>query len=131
MRTPKITRLEMKIMEIAWERGARSIREIQESFSERRRPAYATVQTTVYRMEAQKVLRLVKKDRQRQHFRGRRFAQPSAGPLIDELLHLLGGRTKPLMAHLVNSGKLTLDDVKEAEQALRDLAEKEKPQCLP
>ena len=128
MAHPKLTRLEMQIMEIVWDRGACAIREIQEGFPQRGRPAYTTVQTTVYRLEAKKALRLVKKIGNANVFEAAISRGEAQGRLIDELLSLFGGRTEPVMAHLVNSGKLTLEDVKEAEQALRKLAKKEKPQ---
>ena len=128
MANPKLTRLEMQIMEIVWTRGACAIREIQEGFPEPGRPAYTTVQTTVYRLESKKALRLVKKIGNANIFEAAISRGEAQGRLIDELLSLIGGGTKPVMAHLVNSGKLTLDDVKEAEQALRKLAKKEKPQ---
>jgi len=125
---PKLTKLELQIMDILWERGACAIREIQESFPERGRPAYTTVQTTVYRLEAKKALRLVKKIGNANIFEAAISRGEAQGRLIDELLSLFGGRTKPVMAHLVTSGKLTLDDIKEAEQTLRSLSKKEKPQ---
>jgi BlaI family transcriptional regulator, penicillinase repressor len=126
MEHPKLTRLEMRIMEIFWNRGACSIREIQEGFPERGRPAYTTVQTTVYRLENKKALRLVKKIGNANIFEAEISRGEAQGRLIDELLSLLGGRTKPVMAHLVSSGKLTLEDVKEAEEALRKLARRER-----
>ena len=128
MANPKLTRLEMRIMEIVWDRGACSIREIQEAFPERGRPAYTTVQTTVYRLESKKALRLVKKIGNANIFDAAISRGEAQGRLIDELLAFFEGRTKPVMAHLVNSGKLTLEDIQEAEQALRKLAGKEKPQ---
>jgi len=128
MANSKLTRLEMQIMEIVWTRGACAIREIQEGFPEPGRPAYTTVQTTVYRLESKKALRLVKKIGNANIFEAAISRGEAQGRLIDELLTLFGGGAKPVMAHLVTSGKLTLDDVKEAEQALRKLAKKEKPQ---
>jgi predicted transcriptional regulator len=125
---PKLTKLELQIMDIVWDRGASAIREIQEGFPERNRPAYTTVQTTVYRLEAKKALRLVKKIGNANIFEAAISRGDAQGRLIDELLSLFGGHTKPVMAHLVTSGKLTLDDIKEAEQALRKLSRKEKPQ---
>jgi BlaI family transcriptional regulator, penicillinase repressor len=126
MKRPKLTRLEMRIMEIVWKGGALSIREMQEGFPERGRPAYTTVQTTVYRMEAKKALRLVKKIGNANIFEAAISRGEAEIRLIDELLTFFGGRTKPVMAHLVNSGKLTLADVLEAEQALRKLSKKGK-----
>lgn len=126
MTLPKLTKLELQIMEALWSRGASSIREIQEAFPERGRPAYTTVQTTVYRMERKKVLRRVKKISNAHIFEAVISRQAAQSRLIDELLGLFGGRTQPVMAHLIESGKLTLDDVQEAEKALRRLTRKEK-----
>jgi BlaI family transcriptional regulator, penicillinase repressor len=126
MAHPKLTKLELQIMDALWTLGASSIREIQEAFPERLRPAYTTVQTTVYRMERKKVLRRVKKISNAHIFEAVLSRNAAQGRLIDELLSLFGGRTQPVMAHLVETGKLTLEDVKEAETALRNLSSKEK-----
>ena len=126
MSLPKLTRLELRIMEALWNQGACSIREIQEAFPERNRPAYTTVQTTVYRMEDKRLLRRVKKISNAHIFEAIVSRQAAQGRLIDELLSLFGGRTQPVMAHLIESGRLTLEEVKEAEKALRKLARKEK-----
>jgi BlaI family transcriptional regulator, penicillinase repressor len=126
MNLPKLTKLELHIMEVLWARGASSIREIQEAFSERGRPAYTTVQTTVYRMERKKVLHRVKKISNAHIFEAIISRHAAQGRLIDELLSLFGGRTQPVMAHLVESGRLTLEDVKEAERSLRKLSRKDK-----
>jgi BlaI family transcriptional regulator, penicillinase repressor len=123
---PKLTRLELQIMEAVWSRGAASIREIQESFPEHDRPAYTTVQTTVYRLEAKKVLRRVRKISNAHIFEAVVSRSAAQRRLIDDLLGLFGGRTQPVMAHLIESGRLTLDDVQEAEKALRKLARKDK-----
>ena len=128
MDLPKLTSLELQIMEALWSRGASSIREIQEAFPERSRPAYTTVQTTVYRMERKRVLRRSKKISNAHIFEAVISRNAAQGRLIDELLGLFGGRTQPVMAHLIESGKLTMDDVREAEKALRRLAKKEKPE---
>jgi predicted transcriptional regulator len=114
-------------MEALWSRGALSIREIQEAFPERR-PAYTTVQTTVYRLEAKGAVRRVKKIGNAHIFEGLVSRDDVQRRLIDDLLGLFGGRTQPVMAHLIETGKLTLDDVKEAEKALRDLERKDKRQ---
>ena len=114
-------------MEALWSRGALSIREIQEAFAERR-PAYTTVQTTVYRLEAKGAVRRVKKIGNAHIFAGVVSRDDVQRRLIDDLLGLFGGRTQPVMAHLIETGKLTLDDVKEAEKALRDLERKDKRQ---
>src|SRR5205807_4060558 len=126
MTLPKLTKLELQIMEALWNQGASSIREIQEAFPERNRPAYTTVQTTVYRMEHKKLLRRAKKISNAHIFEAIVSRQAAQGRLIDELLSLFGGRTQPVMAHLIESGKLTMGDVREAEKALRRLARKYK-----
>jgi predicted transcriptional regulator len=128
MTLPKLTKLELQIMEALWSLGASSIREIQEAFPERDRPAYTTVQTTVYRMERKKILRRAKKISNAHIFEAVITRNAAQGRLIDDLLGLFGGRTQPVMAHLIESGKLTMDDVREAEKALRRLAKKEKPE---
>jgi BlaI family penicillinase repressor len=125
MSLPRLTKLELKIMEALWTQGAASIREIQEAFPERGRPAYTTVQTTVYRMERKKVLRRVKKISNAHIFEAIISRHAAQRRLIDELLSMFGGRTQPVMAHLIESGKLSLDDVREAEKALRRLANKD------
>src|SRR5207244_9603257 len=126
MTLPKLTKLELQIMEVLWNQRTHSIREIQEAYPERNRPAYTTVQTTVYRMENKKLLRRAKKISNAHIFEAIVSRQAAQGRLIDELLSLIGGRTQPVMAHLIESGKLTLDDVREAENALRRLARKDK-----
>ena len=111
-------------MNAFWDHGACSIREIQEAFPERERPAYTTVQTTVYRMEGKKVVRRVKKISNAHIFEAAVTRDAAQGRLIDDLLSLLGGRTQPVMAHFVESGKLTMDDIEEARKALRKLVKK-------
>jgi predicted transcriptional regulator len=113
-------------METLWAKGDSSIREIQESFPEKRRPAYTTIQTTVYRMEAKKVVRRVKKTGNFHIFAASISRDAAQRRLIDDLLAIFGGRTQPVMAHLIESGKLSLDDIKDAEKALRQLSRKEK-----
>ena len=127
MPLPKLTKLELKIMEALWNRGASSIREIQEAFPERNRPAYTTIQTTVYRLEAKAALRRVKKISNAHIFEAVVSRNAAQRRIIDDLLSFFGGRSQPVMAHLIESGKLTLDDVQEAEQTLRKLQE-DKPQ---
>jgi BlaI family transcriptional regulator, penicillinase repressor len=119
---PKLTRLELAIMEALWERGASSVREVQETFPEKDRPAYTTVQTMVYRLEAKKAVRRVKKIGNAHIFEAVVSRSAAHRRLIDELLSFFGGRTQPVVAHLIESGRLTLEDVKEAEQTLRKLA---------
>ncbi len=125
---PKLTKLEFQIMEALWSRGPCSIREIQEAFAERNRPAYTTIQTTVYRLEDKKALRRAKRISNADIFESVISRDAAQKTLIDELLSLLGGQPQPVMAHLVESGKLTLADVQEAEKTLRKLSRKEKQQ---
>lgn len=125
MPSPKLTKLEMQIMETLWS-GSASIREIQESFPESDRPAYTTIQTTVYRLEAKKAVRRVKKVGNFHIFEAAISRDAAQRKLIDELLTLFGGRSQPVMAHLIETGKLTLADVREAEKTLRKLERKDK-----
>ena len=124
MASPKLTRLELQIMDALWTHGASSVREIQERFPEKDRPAYTTVQTMVYRLEAKKAVRRVKKIGNAHIFEAAISRNAAQRRLIDELLSFFGGRSQPLMAHLIESGNLTLDDVKEAEQTLKKLGKK-------
>jgi predicted transcriptional regulator len=126
MSEPRLSKLEFQIMEALWSSGDCSIREILDSFPARKRPAYTTIQTTVYRMEAKGVVRRVKKVGNFHIFAATVSRDVAQRRLIDDLLALFGGRSKPVMAHLIESGKLTLDDVKEAEKTLRTLSRKEK-----
>jgi BlaI family penicillinase repressor len=128
MATTKFTKLELQIMQALWDRGAIPIREIQEAFPEPTRPSYTTVQTTVYRLEAKNAVRRVKKISNAHIFEAVVSRSAAQNRLIDDLLGLFGGRTQPIMAHLVESGKLTIEDVKEAQNALRKLAKEEKSQ---
>jgi len=124
MAQPKLSKLELQIMEALWTRGACSIREIQETFPEKNRPAYTTVQTTVYRMEGKKALRRVKKISNAHIFEALVSRDAAQTKLIDDLLGFFGGRAQPVMAHLIDSGRLTLEDVEEARKAIRKLAKK-------
>jgi predicted transcriptional regulator len=124
MPSPKLTRLELQIMDALWTHGASSVREIQERFPDKDRPAYTTVQTMVYRLEAKKAVRRVKKIGNAHIFEAAISRSAAQRRLIDELLSFFGGRSQPLMAHLIESGNLTLDDVKEAEQTLKKLGKK-------
>jgi BlaI family penicillinase repressor len=128
MAEPKLTKLELQIMETLWSQGKASIREIQETFPEKGRPAYTTIQTTVYRLEAKNAVRRVKKVGNFHIFEAAVTRNAAQRRLIDDLLALFGGRTQPVMAHLIESGKLTLADVKEAEKILRKLERKDKSQ---
>jgi predicted transcriptional regulator len=123
----KFTKLELGIMQGLWDHGRASIREIQETFPEPGRPAYTTIQTTVYRLEAKGAVQRVKKISNAHIFEAVVSRGEAQNRLIDELLGLFGGRTQPVMAHLIETGRLTMDDVKEAEQALKRLSKKDKP----
>jgi len=128
MPSPKLSKLELGIMETLWTRGSASIREIQEAFPESDRPAYTTIQTTVYRLESKRAVRRVKKVGNFHIFEAAVSRNAAQNKLVDELLALFGGRTQPVMAHLIESGRLTLADVHEAEKTLRKLARKDKSQ---
>jgi BlaI family transcriptional regulator, penicillinase repressor len=123
--TPKLSKLEFNIMNALWTGGERSIREILDALPGKRRPAYTTIQTIVYRMEAKGLVRRVKKIGNCHIFAAAVSRDAAQRRLIDELLALFGGHPQPVMAHLVETGKLSLDDVKEAEQMLRKLSAKE------
>lgn len=113
-------------METLWSRGPSSIRELQEAFPEKGRPAYTTVQTVVYRLEFKKALRRTTKVSNAHIFEAT-FSQHSAlGRMIDEVVALFGGRRLPILSHLIESGKLTPEEVREAQKALRTLVKKEK-----
>ena len=113
-------------MDALWTRGTASIRELQEAFFDKKRPAYTTVQTTVYRLEGKKAVRRVKKVGNFHIFEATISRDAVQRTLIDDLLALFGGRTQPVMAHLIESGRLSLQDVKEAEKTLRRLSKEEK-----
>jgi BlaI family transcriptional regulator, penicillinase repressor len=121
----KLTKLEMQIMETLWSKGSASIREIQEAFPEEDRPAYTTIQTTVYRLEFKKVVRRAKRISNAHIFEPLVTRGAAERKLIDDLLGLFGGRGQPIMAHLIESGSLTLAEVKEAEKTLRRLGRKD------
>lgn len=126
MATPKLSQLEFRIMEVLWAKGEFSIREILDALPGKRRPAYTTIQTTVYRMETKGVIRRLKKVGNFHIFAAAITRDAAQRRLIDELLAVFGGRSQPVMAHLIEAGKLSLEDVKDAERTLRKLAGKEK-----
>ena len=127
MALPRLTKLELQVMEALWSRGASSVREIQEAFPEKDRPAYTTVQTMVYRLDGKKAIRRLKKIGNAHIFEAAISRNAAQRRLIDDLLSFFGGSPQPVVAHLVETGKLTLDDVQEAEQLIRKLSKKEKP----
>ncbi|HWF10901.1 MAG TPA: BlaI/MecI/CopY family transcriptional regulator [Bryobacteraceae bacterium] len=126
MQAVKLTKLELQIMEALWTRGACSVREILDTFPERGRPAYTTVQTTVYRLERKKAARISKRISNANIFEAVISRAQAQGRLVDELLALFGGGTKSVMAHLIETGRLTLEDVQDAERTLRSLAAEKK-----
>jgi predicted transcriptional regulator len=126
MKPSKLTKLELKVMEALWNNGASSIREIQETFPENERPAYTTVQTTVYRMENKKAVHRVKKIGNAHIFDASISRNTAHGRLIDNLLGFFGGSAQPVMSHLIETGKLTMEDLEGAKETLRKLSNKEK-----
>ena len=125
MAQPKLSRSELKVMEALWRLGAASVREVQETFPEKRRPAYTTVQTMMYRLEAKKAVKRTKKVGGALIFEAVVSRAAAQRRLLDELLELFGGRAQPLMSQLIESGELTLEDIEEARKALRKAATKE------
>ncbi len=119
-----LTRPELQILDVLWTRGACSIREIHDALPAKGKPAFTTVQTVVYRLEKKRALRCVKRISKANIFEAAISRDEAHTTLVDELLALFGGRPKPVMARLVESGRLTLDDIKEAEEALKKLAKK-------
>lgn len=126
MTLPRLSKLELKIMNALWDRGDLSVREVQESFPGKGRPAYTTIQTTMYRLEAKGAIERVKKIGNAHIFRALLSKTATERRLIDELLTLLGGRSQPVMAHLIESGNLTIDDIRSAEEKLRDMTRRKK-----
>src|ERR1700723_1060633 len=124
MPLPKLSKLELQIMEALWSRGPCSVREIQESFPAKKRPAYTTVQTMVYRLEVKKALRRIKKIATALIFEAAVSREAAERRLIDDLLGLFGGRTRPIIAHLIESGSFTREDVREAEKILLEHEQK-------
>ncbi len=126
MSSPKLSRSELKIMQVLWDRGAAPVREIQEALPAQRRPAYTTVQTMLYRLEAKGAVRRAKAIGGAHIFEAVVSREVAQRKLIDELLEVFGGRAQPLMSHLIESGKLTAADIEEAGKALRDAAGRKK-----
>ena len=126
MRLPKLSKLEMQIMEVLWSAGPSAIRDIQESFGPKNRPAYTTVQTMVYRLETKKALRRSRKVGNAHIFEAVVSRDAAKARLVDEFLSMFGGRMQPVMAHLIEAGNLSPKDVTDAEKLLHDLAAKKK-----
>ena len=120
MASTRLTRLELQLMELFWTRGACSVREIQEAFPKRKRPAYTTIQTTVYRLETKGALRIAKRISNANIFEPAISRDEAQGRVIDELLALLDGQIMSVMAHLVKTGQITLADIHETERVLRE-----------
>jgi predicted transcriptional regulator len=118
---PRLSNLEMQIMESLWEHGASSVRDIQERFPAKKRPAYTTVQTMLTRLEAKKAVRRASKVATAYIFEAAIPRDAARRRLIDDFLAVFGGETQPIMTHLIESGRLSLDDVQEAERHLRQL----------
>jgi len=127
MKQPKLSRFELQILEALWRHGKASIREIQEAFPEPR-PAYTTIQTMVYRLEAKKAVRRVRKISNAHIFEAIVSRDATRNRLLNEILGFFGGRAQPMMAQLVEAGKLTIDDVRELEKTIKqfDLQKNEK-----
>ena len=126
MATAKLTRLELQIMEALWTQGPSAVREVLDRFPEEGRPAYTTIQTMLYRLETKKVVRRTRKIGNAHIFEAAVSRASAQHRLIDDFLGLFGGRAQPVMAHLIQTGRLTLEDVREAERLLRELEEKGK-----
>jgi predicted transcriptional regulator len=124
---PKLTPIELRIMDVLWTHGASAVRQVQEDFPEDARPAYTTLQTVLYRLEGKKAVRRTRKIGNAHLFEAivdRASVQRRA---VTDVLGLFGGQAQPMMAHLVQTGKLTLDDVREVERLIQDLEKKGTP----
>lgn len=126
MTARRLSRLELRIMDVLWSGGPASVREVQDAFPEAERPAYTTVQTTIYRLEAKGALRRVKKIGNAHIFEAAVSRVAAHRRIVDDLLSLFGGRTQPLIAHLIESRKLTREDLREAEATFRRLSARER-----
>jgi predicted transcriptional regulator len=123
---PKLTKLELQIMEVLWTYGPAAVREVQEHFPEKNRPAYTTIQTVMYRLETKQVARRTRKIGNAHIFEAAVSRASAQGRLVDEFMGLFGGRALPVMTHLIQSGQLTQDDFREAERLFRELDAKAK-----
>ena len=127
MAAPKLTPLELQIMEVLWTKGPSAVREVQEQFPEDGRPAYTTVQTVLYRLETKKIARRSRKIGNALIFEAVVSRASAQRRMVDDFLALFGGQAQPMMAHLVQTGRLTLDDVRETERLIQELDKTEKP----
>jgi predicted transcriptional regulator len=121
MATQKLTALELQVLEALWNQGRLSVREILETFPKRARPAYTTIQTTVYRLEEKGALRRVRKIGNAHIFDAIIGREEAKGRFVDDLLKAFGGSPQFVMAHMVGTGKLTLEDIREAERLIQEL----------
>jgi BlaI family transcriptional regulator, penicillinase repressor len=122
----RLTKFEIQIMETLWTRGEASIREMQQAFPEKKRPGYTTIQKMVYRMEAKKVVRRVRKVGNFHMFAAVISRDAAQRRLVDDLLAMFGGQSRPVVAHLIGTGKLTMEDVEYAEQTLKTVKKGDK-----
>lgn len=123
----RLSKLELQLMETLWTRGEASIREMQDAFPEAKRPGYTTVQTMVYRLEAKGAVKRIRMSGNFHMFEPAMTREAAQGPVIDELLAILGGESRPVFARLIETGKLTMEDVEFAEKSLEEQRKKRKP----
>ena len=126
MALPKLTKLELRIMQTLWSKGPCSIRELLEAFPKEERLAYTTVQTVVNRLEEKRAIRRIEKIGNAHIFQAVVSRESAAHRMIDELVAWFGGQPLPIVTHLIESGRLTPNEVKEARKALRNLSKKDK-----
>ena len=126
MAPPRLSRLELQIMDALWaSSGPLSVREIQELFPKKGRPAYTTIQTTIGRLEGKKAVARIKKIGNAHIYEAAVSRNAAQRRLVDDLLALFGGRTQPVMTHLIEGGNLTLEDVQSAERLVREMSAKD------
>ena len=125
MATPRLSKLELRIMEALWTHGPCSVRQVQEAFPEKERPAYTTVQTMVYRLEGKNAVRRLRKIGNALVFEASISQGAAHRRAIDDLMNLFDGQSQPVMAHLIETGRLTAEDIDEARRLLRRLSRKE------
>jgi len=126
MALKKLSPLELRIMEALWKQGRLSVREIHETFPEAERPAYSTIQTMVYRLEEKGAVRRLRKIGNAHIFDAAISRNEAGGRLVDDVINLFGGSPRFVMAHMVEAGKLSMDDIREAEKLLEDLQRERK-----
>ena len=122
----RLSRLEFLVMETLWKKGRASIREMLEGLPRKKRPTYSTVQTMVYRLEAKGALNRIRLSGNFHVFEPAITQEDAQKPVIDELLAILGGEARPIVARLIAAGKLTMEDVEFAEKMLKELKKGDK-----